>query len=220
MSAQQLFSKLEQSGVLGEQGLTYFELQGVKTIVRDKSIVGNVIQEWLRGFMEKNSVGYRLKKNSQEFPDFLMDSTSDTSDLLEIKCFTKSPNFDVANFQAYARSLLTHAYRLDADYLVFEYGSLGEGITIKRVWLKKIWEICGSSERSPLKIQWKQGIPVNIRPAVWYSVNSKFPPFLSRSEFVGSIKKVLDTSSVSAGLQRNWFESVKRLYEQQTGGVL
>jgi hypothetical protein len=119
MSAQELFNALQKSGVIGVIGETYFELQGVKTLVKDSSIVGNVIQEWLRGFMDTHNIQYRLKDNSQEFPDFLMDLENDRVNLLEVKCFKKSPCFDVANFKAYARSLLKHPYRLDADYLIF-----------------------------------------------------------------------------------------------------
>ena len=70
MSAQQLFDELKRSGMIGATGHTYFELNGLKTLVRDSSIVGNVIQEWLKSFMDSKGIAYRLKANSQEFPDF------------------------------------------------------------------------------------------------------------------------------------------------------
>ena len=142
---------------------------------------------------------------------------SDDRDLLEVKCFKQSPNFDVANFLAYARSLLEKPYRLDADYLIFEYMEVHGWIIIKSIWLKKVWEICSASERSPVKIQWKQWIPVNIRPATWYSTRSAYPVFWSRKEFVHGIKKVLDTSSMANNLQRNWEQNVSKLYKEQTG---
>ena len=215
-TAQDLYDILMQTGLINATGQIVFELKDIQTIVRDSSIVGNVMQDWLKSFMDKHQIGYRLKQNTQEFPDFLMDSKRDDIGLLEVKCFKDSPNFDIANFQAYARSLLENPYRLDADYLIFEYIDLHGGIAIKRVWLKKVWEIACSSERSPLKIQWKQGIPVNIRPATWYSTRTTYPPFSSRLAFVEAVKRVLDTSSVSAGLQKDWFKKVSVKYKEQT----
>lgn len=138
MSAQVLFDKLHEAGIIGASGETYFELHGLKTKVRDSSIVGNVIQEWLKLFMENHKIPFRFKPNSQDFPDFLMHASDDDIDLLEVKCFKKSPNFDVANFSAYCRSLLNSPYRLDSDYLIIEYKENDDGsILIKRAWLKK-----------------------------------------------------------------------------------
>lgn len=220
MSAQLLFNQLKKSGIIGATGQAYFELHGLKTQVHDSSIVGSVIQEWLKAFMQKNGIAHRMKKNSQEFPDFLMHSANDQIDMLEVKCFKDAPNFDVANFMAYCRSLTTHPYRLDADYLIFEYEENQSGIVIKNMWLKKVWEICTSSERSPLKIQWKQGVAVNIRPATWYSENSTYTPFATRLEFVKAIKQVLDLSAINAGLQKGWLATVQKCYLKQTGQVL
>lgn len=217
MRTQKVYDKLMETGIIRATGEIVFEMQNIKTIVRDSSVVGNVMQDWLKSFLDTHNIDYRLKTNTQEFPDFLMHPTNDDIDLLEVKCFKNSPNFDVANFQAYARSLLDKPYRLDANYLIFEYIDLHGGIAIKRIWLKKVWEICCNSERSPLKIQWKQGVPVNIRPATWYSKNPKYKAFSTRKDFVTAIKKVLDTSSVSAALQKDWFKKVADKYQEQTG---
>lgn len=220
MTAQNVYDKLMQTGIISATGEITFEMQNIKTIVRDSSVVGNVMQDWLKSFLDAHQINYRLKPNTQEFPDFLMHPIRDDIELLEVKCFKKSPNFDVANFQAYARSLLDNPYRLDASYLIFEYTDLHGGIAIKRIWLKKVWEICCDSERSPLKIQWKQGVPVNIRPATWYAKKPKYQIFNSRKDFVTAVKKVLDTSSVSAGLQKDWFKKVADKYKLQTGNEL
>ena len=217
MTAQKVYDKLMQTGIISATGEITFEMQNIKTIIKDSSVVGNVMQDWLKSFLDLHQITYRLKANTQEFPDFLMHETRDDIDLLEVKCFKKSPNFDVANFQAYARSLLDNPFRLDASYLIFEYIDLHGGVAIKEIWLKKVWEICCDSERSPLKIQWKQGIPVNIRPATWYAKNPKYQAFKSRKDFVTAVKKVLDTSSVSAGLQKDWLKKVTDKYKQQTG---
>lgn len=220
MSAKKLYEALVASGIIGATGETNFELHGLKTLVRDSSIVGNVIQEWLKAFMKSKKIPFRVKPNSQEFPDFLMNAKNDQTDLIEVKCFKKSPNFDVANFLAYCRSLTTAPYRLDADYLIFKYEENETGIVITDIWLKKVWEICSASERSPLKIQWKQSVPFNIRPSTWYAKTPQYPSFETRLEFATAIKQVLDTSSVGGGLQKGWITTVKSLYKEQTGREL
>lgn len=216
MSTKKVYDKLMQTGIISAKGETYFELHNIKTIIHDSSIVGNVIQEWLKSFMDTHSIKFRLKTNTQEFPDFLMNENSDDVDLLEVKCFKKSPNFDVANLQAYSRSLLDKPYRLDADYLIIEYIDVHGGIIIKNIWLKKVWEICCASERSPLKTQVKQGFPYNIRPATFYSKRAKYKPFQSRREFVLALKSVIDVIPNMNNIQKNWYKKVATLYKNQT----
>ena len=220
MTAKIVYDKLMQTGIISAKGETYFELHNIKTIIQDSSIVGNVIQEWLQSFMDDNNIMYRLKANTKEFPDFLMSQHSDEIDLLEVKCFKKSPNFDVANLQAYARSLLEKPYRLNADYLIIEYIGVHGGIVIKSIWLKKVWEICCASERSPLKAQVKQGFPYNIRPEVFYSNRTKYKPFETRLDFVLALKSVIDAIPNMNNIQKNWYKKVSQLYKEQTGGEL
>jgi hypothetical protein len=217
MSEKLLFETLKNSGICGARGNIYFELHNVKTVIRDNSIIGNVVQEWLKSFMDEHKITYRLPDNTQEFPDFYMNENKNEINLLEVKCFTKSPNFDVANFIAYCRSIASYPYRLDADYLIFEYKTLGSDIVIKNIWLKKIWEICCSSERSALKIQWKQNQAFNIRPATWYAKNPIYMPFSTRLEFVHALKKVLDTHPVGGEWRNKWFQNICNLYKEQTG---
>lgn len=220
MSAKKLYEELIASGIVGATGETHFKLHGLTTLVQDSSIVGNVIQEWLKAFMKSKGIKYRNKPNSQEFPDFLLNATNNQTDLLEVKCFKMSPNFDVANFLAYCGSLTVNPYRLDSDYLIFEYTENSTGIVIRRIWLKKVWEICCASERAAVKIQWKKNVHVNIRPATWYAKTTKYPIFNSRLDFVQAIKKVLDTSASAGTLQAGWITKVKTLYKTQTGREL
>jgi NgoBV restriction endonuclease len=220
MSAQKLFDALVQSGLVGAQGHTLFELNGIRTPITDSSVVGNIIQEWLKAFMQAKGIDFRTPDNSQEFPDFFMQSDSQMLGLLEVKCFQKSPNFDVANFLAYCRSLSEFPYRLDADYLIVEYAPNQQGIIIKNIWLKKVWEICSASERAPLKIQWKQNVAFNIRPATWYAKKPTYPVFSDRKAFVLALKAVLDTNSVGGEWQKKWLDTVSKLYVKQTKKTL
>jgi hypothetical protein len=220
MSAKQLFDELLQSKLIGSQGHTLFELNGISTPITDSSVVGNIIQEWLKAFMQTKGIAHSSPDNTQEFPDFFMRPGSLKTDLLEVKCFQKSPNFDVANFLAYCRSLVDSPYRLDADYLIVEYKPNALGIVIESIWLKKVWEICSASERAPLKIQWKQNVAFNIRPATWYAKNPSYPAFTSRREFVSALKAVLDTNPSGGDWRKKWFETVCKKYKEQTGNDL
>ena len=92
MSAQTLYNALVASGIVGATGETHFTLNGLPTLVRDSSIVGNVIQEWLKDFMKCNGIQYRNKPNSQEFPDFLLHATNNHTDLLEVKEALNNPH--------------------------------------------------------------------------------------------------------------------------------
>jgi hypothetical protein len=219
--AEKLFQILLSQNIIGSCGTVFFEMQGAKYQINDNSIVGNVIQSWLQSFMKVNNVSYRLVDNTQEFPDFFLDSERNDINLLEVKCFTRSANFDVANFLAYCRSISEKPYRLNADYLIFEYSTSEKGISIEGVWLKKVWEICGGSDRSAVKIQWKQGQPYNIRPANWYG-NGKiqYPPFTSRIEFIKALQMVLNTHQSADILRKNFVHNVATLFKAQTGEEL
>ena len=221
MNANYLFDSLKKDNVIGSEGITIFRLSGIDVNIKDVSIVGNVLQEWLMHYMKKNGIYFRIKDNTQEFPDYLL-SESSKQDLLEVKAFTKSPNFDIANFAAYARSLREDAYRLDAKYLILKYSKPStetQSIVIDNIWLKNVWEIAGASERSPIKIQWKQGTPVNIRPCVWYG-KPTYPPFTSRLEFVEALSKVVGMAQLDTSIAKNWLNVVKDNYYQHTGEIL
>ena len=215
-----LHAELLRHGIVGSQGTTTFQLNNTTATILGTDSVGNLIQEWLKTFMENSNISYRVKPDTQKFPDFLMhdDDDDDTKELLEIKCFQGSAGFDVANFDAYIRSLLDHPYRLDARYLIFEYCKNDQGIQIKGIFLKNIWEITGPSERSTVKIQWKQDRPINIRPITWEATRSQFDPFTSRLAFVEALNTVIQSAeaNVDANIKNNWIEKVSASYFSYT----
>lgn len=139
MLANKLFNFLLEDEIINSEGFTKFTLADISINVHDINIVGYVLQEWLKNYMKKKHIYFRVKKNTQEFPDFLLDTNdSDKVNLLEVKVFTKTPNFDVANFAAYAKSLREHAYRLDAKYLIFEYERIRQNNNENRIIIKNI----------------------------------------------------------------------------------
>lgn len=217
MSSNTLFERLKMSSLVGAKGQMFFYLNNIPTQIFDSSVVGNVIQEWLKAFMTEQGIPYESPSNSQEFPDFYMNLEDKTKDLLEVKCFKTSPNFDVANFLAYCRSIVDSPHRLNANYLIFEYAQLEDGIEIKGIWLKKVWEITCASERSALKIQWKQNVAVNIRPANWNAKKTDYPAFKNRRAFVLALKTVLDTNSAGGEWRKNWLKKVEENYLNSIG---
>ncbi len=154
-SAAEIYNLLIEDDITNSEGEIVFNFLNVSTRINEKSAIGDLFQEWLSKWLESKNIQYRTKLNTQEFPDFLLDRDSHTKGLLEIKTFDsdRSANFDVANFEAYCRSLKNNAYRLDADYLIFSYKLVDYKFSVDRVWLKKIWQITGPSEKYPVKCQ-------------------------------------------------------------------
>lgn len=215
--AQKLYECLLSKDIVGAYGKVFFEIHNAKYQINDNSIVGNVIQAWLKSFMANNGIAYRVANNTQDFPDFFLHNNSDDIDLLEVKCFTKSANFDVANFLAYCRSILNYPYRLNTDYLIIKYTQTELGIKIDDIWLKKVWEICRPAERSAINLQIKLGQIYNIRPANWYGKGRiKYPPFTSRIEFIKAIQQVLNTNASGDTLRKNFTKNIAELFKLQT----
>lgn len=151
--------------VKGKQGSIYFNLAGVCLKVDGTDTVGKTIQEWLKEYLKTKNTYFREPANTQAFPDFFLSEKNDEN-LLEIKSFhyTKTPAFDIANFDSYCAKIEFEPYCLYADYLVFGYEMINGNISIEDIWLKKIWEIAGTSARFPLKTQVKRDVIYNIRP--------------------------------------------------------
>ena len=151
--------------VKGKSGSIVFNLAGVDLKVHGKDTVGKTLQEWLKIYLKSQNYFFEEPENTQAFPDFFL-SEDKTDNLLEIKSFhySESPAFDIANFDSYCEKIKNDPYCLYADYLIFGYEMVDGVISIEDIWLKKIWEIAGTSERFPLKTQVKKDVIYNIRP--------------------------------------------------------
>lgn len=211
--AQSLFNLLKESGIVGAEGTIKLELLGTEVDVNDKSAAGNLIQEWLGQWMVLNGVYCRENENTQAFPDFYLSEENDKH-LLEVKTFdyVKSPNFDVAQFDAYVRSLRTNAYRLDADYLILGYSLSNGVIKINDIWLKKIWEISCPSEQFALRTQVKQGKIHNIRPYNFKTMSNGHQPFVGRVEFIKAIRNTLAKYLNDESVADQWLEETTSAY--------
>lgn len=223
VSAEQLYKKLVTDyKLVGQKGRITFTLKDITVKIETKDTVGNLIQEWLKEWMKSEKIEFEENPNTQTFPDIFLDTKDHKKGLLEIKTFDfdRGPGFDLANFDSYSNSLLTNAYRVDSDYLILAYQMTGSEITIKDVWLKKIWELSGGSSTYPLKVQEKKKVIYNIRPIIWYSERSKFGAFKSREEFLSALNETRYQYSKTHHDNSHWLKGVIKNYKAHTGSSL
>jgi type II restriction enzyme len=220
LTAEQLYNKLvHEYKIIGEKAVINFSLKNLTIAVETKDTVGNLLQEWLKAWMNKEGVDFDENNNSQTFPDFYLDSDNPKKELLEVKTFDwdRGPGFDLANFDSYCNSLLENAYRIDSDYLIFAYRMQGSEITIADVWLKKIWELACPSGTYPIKVQEKKQIIYNLRPGVWYSDRSTFKPFDSKEAFLAALNETRYQYPQTRHGNGHWLKNVLKNYEAHTG---
>lgn len=223
ISAQQLYNKLTSDyKLVGQKGRITFTLKDITVNIETKDTVGNLIQEWLKEWMKTEKINFKENPNSQTFPDIFLDTKDHLKNLLEIKTFDfdRGPGFDLANFDSYCNSLLTHAYRIDSDYLIIAYQMVGAEITIKNIWLKKIWELAGGSSTYPLKVQEKKKVIYNIRPISWFSERSTFKAFNSKEEFLKALNETRYQYPKTHHDNAHWLNKVIKNYKEYTGSVL
>ena len=221
LTAQQIYDKLvNEDRILDIEGRITFDFGNVNIIVKQKDVVGNIIQEWVQGRLDKNRKEYAPSENPQMPPDFFLNPDDLTKDLLEVKAFNRSasPGFDIADFRAYQREIVAQPYMLHADYLIFGYDMDENGIvTIKDVWLKKVWEITRRMENWPLNLQVKNNVVHKIRPGVWYSARPRdFMIFRNIEDFLSAVEQTVwqnpDTRTNSANWKRQFLDSYQNFY--------
>jgi len=186
---------------------------------KKRDAVGELLQAWFAKCLQKNNIYFREKENTQAFPDFLL-SESDKDHFLELKTFNyeASPAFDIANFDSYCDSLLKNPERLNSDYLIFGYNmDLDSGdLTIKDIWLKKIWELSSPDGSHPLNIQVKRGTIYNLRPYNFKSDRSNC--FNSRKQFVNALNDaIVKFPNQTSSYSENWLNKVEELFFSKTG---
>ena len=221
VNALKVFEKLlDEDKLLEIEGKIKFFLGDVDIIVKQIDVVGNIIQEWLQGWMDKRGIEYALNDNTQMPPDFFLSPKDKTTDLLEVKAFNRSanPGFDIADFRMYEEEIIEKPYMLNVDYLIFGYDMSDEGVvTIKDLWLKKVWEITRRMEGWSINLQVKQGVVHKIRPGVWYSDRpGNIPMFKSMEHFIAAIEEAVyqnpKTHESAATWKKNFIDSYRKFY--------
>ena len=151
------------------------------------SLVASLMKNWLQGWMDKRGIEYAPSENTQMPPDFFLNPDDKTQNLLEVKAFNRSasPDFDIADFRMYEEEIIDKPYMLFVDYLIFGYDMSDDGIvTIKDVWLKKVWEITRRMDGWPINLQVKQGVVHKIRPG-------NIPMFRKMEDFLAAIEETV-----------------------------
>ena len=221
LNALKVFEKLlDEDKLLEIEGQIKFFLGDVDIIVKQKAVVGNIIQEWLQGWMDKRGIEYALNDNTQMPPDFFLNPDDKTTDLLEVKAFNRSasPGFDIADFRMYEEEIIEKPYMLNVDYLIFGYDMSDDGVvTIKDLWLKKVWEITRRMDGWSINLQVKQGVVHKIRPGVWYSDRpGNIPMFKCIEDFIAAIEEAVyqnpKTHESAATWKKNFIDSYRKFY--------
>lgn len=216
LTAQAVYDQLISENILNLEGQIKFFLGDVDIVVKQKDVVGNIIQEWLQGWFDKRHVDYAVNENSQMPPDFFMTPNDRTRNLLEVKAFNRnaSPGFDIADFRMYAEEIVEKPYMLDVDYLIFGYDMSNDGVvTIQDLWLKKVWEITRRMDRWPLNLQVKAGVVHKIRPGVWYSTRRQdFKMFTCLEHFISAVEETVYKNPKTHDSAATWRDSFLESY--------
>ena len=79
LTADQVYQKLlEDFKIYEVQGQIKFYLGDVDIIVKARDVVGNIMQEWLEGWLKKNDIEYSPNENTQMPPDVFLNPEDKT----------------------------------------------------------------------------------------------------------------------------------------------
>lgn len=220
LTAQEVYKHLIRDDRLLElEGQIKFYLGDVDIIVKQKDVVGNIIQEWLQGWLDRRGIDYSVNDNTQMPPDFFLNPDDETVGLLEVKAFNRnaSPGFDIADFRMYEEEILKKPYMLFVDYLIFGYDMNPEGVvTIKDLWLKKVWQITRAMGEWPINLQIKKNVVQKIRPGVWYT-NKGRTMFETMEDFISAIDQTVWQNPSTRKESGTWLARFKKNYEDYYG---
>lgn len=120
---------------------------------------------------------------AQASPDFYGEDGFE----FEQKCFTKSPGFDIGNFESYIQQLCKEngVYKklFKTKYLIYEYSMEGCDITILKFHYLNVWNVVSFTGKEPISMQVKRGMWYNIRPgstAKWYDTGKTPALFIAK----------------------------------------
>lgn len=204
-------------------GQIRFNLGDVSIVVKRKDVVGNILQEWLEGWLQERNIAYAPNPNTQMPPDIYLTPEDTTRNLLEIKAFNReaSPGFDIADFKAFTRELIEKPYHLDIVYLIFGY-TMDEqtgDVIVKDLWLKRIWEIMRPMDSWPITVQYKNNILQKMRPGSWYTSRGKFRIFENKEDFLSAFEQTVfqnpETRSQAAQWKNQFCRSYKNFYGEE-----
>lgn len=222
LTAQEIYDKLiTEDEILSLTGQIRFHLGDVSIIVKKKDVVGNIVQEWLEGWLLAREIEFDPNPNTQMPPDVFLNPDNHTENLLEVKAFNResSPAFDIADFKAFVNELIEKPYHLDTDFLIFGYvmdESTGD-VVIKDLWLKKIWEITKTMSNWPITVQYKNGILQKMRPGNWYTTRGNAQVFESKEHYLAAFEETIFQNPETRALSAQWKNRFRRSYRNHYG---
>ena len=194
-----------------------FNLRDFGITVEQNNIVGNILEEWLDKWMTSKGIVH-VHNDKQASPDFWLNPNDLESDWLEVKSFTGSPNFDIAAFRSFINLVIEKPWKLHSKYLLIKYKMQNGVVEIEQIWLKNLWEICSTSSSWPVKVQYKNKVIVNIRPATWYSKRTDFKVFESLKDFLAAMEETIyQYPDTRVTIALNWKKNLINSYERHYG---
>ncbi len=218
-AAERIFFALKDDfGFKSATGSVRFNLNDFHINVEQNNIIGNILEEWRAKWLTSKGIPH-IYNRKHESPDFWLNPDNMETDWMEIKSFTGSPNFDIAAFRSFINLIIEKPYKLHSKFLLIKYSMEKDIVTIDDFWLKNLWEISSPSEKWPIKVQYKNKVIVNLRPAVWYSKNVDYPTFKSLEDFLAALEQTIykyhDTNSLAENWSDRLCESYKRFYNRE-----
>jgi hypothetical protein len=218
LTAEKIYEELIfKDKILTVKGQITFYLGNVNIIVKQRDVVGNIIQEWLEGWLKHNNILYAPSPNSQMPPDIYLNPDNKKDDLLEIKAFNydSSPGFDIADFNAYQRAIINEPYMLMVKYLIFGYTMNDDGyVTINKLWLKNVWEITRPMAKWALNLQVKKDVVHKIRPAKWYVPATNFKTFDCLEDYLSAIEECVYQNPETHKNAAKWKDEIQDSYKK------
>ena len=223
LTAEQVYQRLlEDFKIYEVHGQIKFYLGDVDIIVKARDVVGNIMQEWLEGWLKKNDIEYQPNENTQMPPDVYLNPDDQTKDLLEVKAFNyeATPGFDIADFNAFQTELIREPYMVHTKYLIFGYVMQDDGfVVIKKMWLKNVWELCRPMDNWPLNLQVKKDVVHKIRPGKWYAdgERTKFRQFTTLEHFISAIDETVYRNPDTRKFSGEWLSKFVKSYQKHYG---
>lgn len=222
LTAKEIYDKLiYEDKIKTVAGQIKFHLGDVSIIIKRKDVVGNILQEWLEGWLVARDIEFAPNPNTQMPPDVYLCPEDHTKNLLEIKAFNResSPAFDIADFKAFVNELIEKPYHLDTDFLIFGYIMDEEtgDVIVKDLWLKKLWEITKTMDNWPITVQYKNNILQKMRPGNWYTTRGNTHMFESKEDYLAAFEETIYQNPETRALGAQWKNRFKRSYKSHYG---
>lgn len=199
----------------GQHGTITVTFANRNHVYTGNDVIGNCLQEWLPDWFQFLGVNIQSRKGTQVFPDFIAHFNG-IEYAVEVKAWNinNSPAFDLANFQSFLETTYSSPGKINAQYFILGYkpedDGFSQGFTVKKVFLKHIWEITSATRKYPVGLQVKRGNPYALRPFNFYKKPNN--SFHNKQEFILAVKQTFDMypNPVLPFTPDEWYQKVSQ----------